>query len=204
MTPWLALAVACGGTTPTPAHTGGRTDTSHTGTQLGPATLPHRGSAATCAERPLPDEPVCLGYADECQVHADCTAGDAGTCLRGGPYGQLCICAYDACHEDGDCGEGAVCGCASDAVYGSPTNACYLGDCRVDADCTSGVCQADRRFWCGTADADDVLPVTGWRCTTPGDSCNGDEDCDTSAGDRCMWIGEGRFACSRDYVATCD
>ncbi len=169
-------------------------------------TLASRPAAETCADRVAPAEPACdAAYASDsqCAAHADCTDGEQGTCLRGGSYGLWCICAYDACNVDADCPNASVCGCAADPAYQSPTNRCVAADCLVDADCPSGRCQADHGPWCGSAGADDVLPIRGWHCATEADLCDGDEDCDVEEGDRCIFV-DAAFRCSDAYANSCD
>jgi hypothetical protein len=182
---------------------------SDSGTSSQPVTSPTlatRPTAAACEDRVAPAEPSCNpDYADlsECATHADCADGDEGTCLDGGSYGLWCVCAYDACHVDADCPGTGVCGCASDPAVQRPTNTCLASDCRVDADCPSGRCQADHGPWCGSADADVVLPVRGWHCTSASDRCGGDSDCDSANGDRCIFD-DGAFRCSIAYAIACD
>ncbi|MEQ1504414.1 MAG: hypothetical protein ABMB14_19390 [Myxococcota bacterium] len=208
-----SILFACGAE-PTPAPTDADTDTdtdtdadADSDADTDPPTLDHRPEAPVCGERPLPAEPTCPAgdTGSSCAVHADCTAGPSGTCILGGPdYNPTCFCTYDTCYSDADCGGGAVCACADDPRFDQPTNTCLASSgCRVDADCASGLCQANHGFNCGTAGPGIVVPISDWQCATADDTCNGDEDCDPTFGDRCIFD-DGRFQCSSDYVAACE
>ena len=172
------------------------------GPDPGEATLEHRPEPASCGERPLPDEPAC-NEDDACTVHADCTDGDAGTCIVG--YSSGCSCTYDTCRTDDDCSSGSVCTCAdrSDDFLANPNNRCVPAGCATDADCPSGRCQANHGGYCGVASPGVVTSITGWQCASDEDTCNGDEDCAGETGERCIFT-EGAFRCSTDYAVICD
>ncbi len=169
--------------------------------------LPRRDPGQTCPSRTLPPvDDYCKELpAPTCVSNDDCTEGDNGVCTLHS-YGGDCDCRYDACSSDTDCGAGGVCACANDPLYDNRTVSwCIYGDCRSDADCDSELCLGNHGFWCGTAEHDDPLPVTGWFCATDSDTCRSDAECDQY--DRCMFGASSNptgFSCSRDYDATCD
>ncbi len=170
--------------------------------------LPRREPGQVCPTRDLPPADAdCAQIPDvSCVSNVECTDGDNGVCEMDG-YGSECSCFYDACSTDADCEEGYVaCACADDPLYDNRASSrCLGGNCSSDADCDSGLCLGNHGTWCGTADHDDLLPVTGWFCATEADTCRSDSVCDTY--DRCMYgvaANPNGFSCSRDYQATCE
>ncbi|MDP2316439.1 MAG: hypothetical protein Q8P41_26315 [Pseudomonadota bacterium] len=166
--------------------------------------LDHRATAEACAtDRPAtePADAVCgTSERDACATHADCTDGANGRCLFR-DEGADCKCSYDECAQDADCGATAVCACAGVPPREAwPTSRCIPADCRVDADCASGLCMADR-VGCGVVEDASQLGEWGYYCATAADTCRGDTMC--GAGEFCVY-GEDRWSCSTDYAMTCE
>jgi hypothetical protein len=147
----------------------------------------HRPTAIACSPTtngpPVPD-----GGTQECATNADC-ANDAGslftTCLRG-------RCAFDQCLSDADCGNGDVCGCASD-YYGGlgeyNSNVCVTANCHVDADCGPG-------GYCSPSQGGHCESFTGFYCHTKADTCV-DQANDCVCGDICVYSPTvGGFTCA--------
>lgn len=144
---------------------------------------------------------------DECAVHADCTGGSNGRCFRTF-WENPCLCHYDECETDADCGINAACICAGlkdGRLHSHPDHNRCLGNvtCRSDDDCPSGICAADRisdacRFgWPISEDATARI-VTGFHCTDSNDACTSDEQCEWGSDkyEICRWesVSE-RFEC---------
>jgi hypothetical protein len=167
-------------------------------------TLGHRTVGAECAgERGSPEQPSGCGPSDECSVHEDCTTGAHGVCVSEAG----CVCLYDDCVVDADCGAGQVCVCADDTVYtwypaARYKHRCVSADCAVDADCASGYCLR-QRFSCGSVDEPSGYATHSYACATERDECRGDEAC--PSGDPCGYDDEeDRWACDHTVEATCD
>lgn len=170
-----------------------------------PVDLVHRPTADACPEeRPAgPDaDALCsTGEGDLCASHADCGDGANGRCVLGPVFDQ-CECRYDECVTDADCGGTAVCGCAGVAPHEDQVvNRCMKADCRVDADCESGLCLSDR-WACGSQDSADDLHDWEFYCATDEDTCRSDATC-TAPGDFCVFDGAA-WTCSNEYSITCE
>lgn len=169
--------------------------------------LYHRVEALSCSETrsPLSPEPEGCGGGpdDECTQHADCTSGANGRCVSGE---LACVCAYDACFSDSDCGANEVCACAEEPPFENYTNnQCLPAGCKTDSECVTGYCMGVPSF-CGLADPDDQVLIVGVECATEADACRNDEVCfceDSSS--RCMpRSSDGSWHCSRDYAVSCN
>lgn len=136
-----------------------------------------RPAAVTC-ESDLPRDQVCQGDPefDQCQTDADCTEFPNGACgvASGDPFGDPfpgCSCSY-GCVTDDDCGDGAICACAS------PVGQCINAECRTDAECDDGQL-------CAGWDSLDECGGGGFACTTGDDECLSHSDC--SDGQSCEY-----------------
>ncbi|HEX3344239.1 MAG TPA: hypothetical protein VHS09_06685 [Polyangiaceae bacterium] len=111
--------------------------------------------------------------ASTCPSHESDASADSGA--------GFCAPPHDACLADSDCGGTDVCDCESPRCtepFAVSGNVCLLGNCHVDSDCACGFCAADSS--CGGVD--------GYYCTTPGDECSTDADCQGGAMARqCHW-----------------
>ena len=143
-----------------------------------------RPTAVAC-ESELPRPEVCEGDPefDQCQTDADCTEYPHGACgLPSGGFGgdqfPGCSCSY-GCVTDDDCGDGAICACAS------PVGQCVSADCRTDADCDAGQL-------CARWDSLDECGGGGFACTTGDDECLSHDDCE--GGRSCDVVG-GKRTC---------
>lgn len=131
---------------------------------------------------PVP-EPTCTSPTDLCKRHSDCTDGVNGHCYPS-TYDENCICHYDECEKDDDCGEQGVCMCAyyEDTRIKSyqSNNECVPSNCNESMDCDSGLCIADRYELCSTAgihERSTGLDITGFYCFDPKSACSGDNPC---------------------------
>ena len=174
--------------------------------------LPHRAAAPACqpteTHHQIPDGYLCNGNGepgDECAVNEDCQKnGKQGYCLSyiSNPI-YYCYCLYEDCLTDEDCPEGTACACAGSSVvpregddYGDPPNKsrllneCVPAECRLDSDCASGLCLADRAR-CDGGDGGDPMYFTDFRCATDRDRCRSDDPCVDENGEG--WV------CTSDY-----
>src|SRR6266704_2608776 len=95
----------------------------------------------------------------------------SGTCASDAGFDAGCgVVAHDGCIAGSDCGADAVCSCQTPIPAGQACpsgvplvagNVCITANCRLDADCSSGVCQAEYR----------CSGVTGYYCRTADDEC---------------------------------
>ena len=128
------------------------------------------------ADRCWPIQPECQypSAAVVCVTDADCNQRPGGECVWSILFAR---CAYDECASDSDCTAEQHCACRDDQ------RRCYSAECRSDADCASGQsCQA----------SDFCHHLRGFYCTTPGDGCRSDDDCDDG---RCEYDGT-TFRCT--------
>jgi hypothetical protein len=135
-----------------------------------------RAMATACTScRPTGPDPG-PGFGDGCEAHSECTAGMNGRCVLA-MIGSLCD--YDECFVDSDCEANEVCSCDG-SYYGG--NHCVPGNCRVNADCMSGLCSPSYGCLSGG-------PPEGWYCKTAADECADDADCNDpmTAGGRCAY-----------------
>ena len=117
-----------------------------------PPTPAHRPVATACQ----PDGNGATGAA--CALDSDCQAdGGIPWCLGG-------HCASDQCLSDADCPAGQACGCSS-LSSGRAANTCVPSGCRVDSDCSSGLCSPTyvNNGFCQT--------LSGYQCRGPSDQC---------------------------------
>jgi hypothetical protein len=123
------------------------------------------------------------GLSQECQSDADCTERPYGFCARSyatnAPEAPPARCHY-GCVQDADCDSGSLCQCDD------PVGHCVPADCRSDADCAGDALCAGwvREAGCSSERL--------YACQSPGDQCNGDEDCDDG---RCTLV-DGTRQCA--------
>jgi len=192
---FVFLAVACR-TSPLVFDVDGGPATDGGNSDLNPKRVPlvHRPIPVQCKmDRPSANCPtgVSTGPTPECQLDSECTAGVNGRCIS--PH-FVCLCSYDSCFGDSECGAGTLCNCHGMAGdHASTPNHCVTAGCHVDADCgPSGYCSPSLDPDCGA-----YIGITSWRCHTPSDTCVDDSDCPGSAGfAACVYQpGLGRWAC---------
>jgi hypothetical protein len=130
----------------------------------------HRAEALACGTPVTPNS--CIDNIGEgCKVDADCVEKPFGSCQETMVFGGFtvdgCNCVY-GCQTDADCGDGQICRCAG-AGLGLYTE-CIQAGCVTDADCPAGEV-------CGLSP--DICAPGGFQtaCTTPGDTCDSDDDC---------------------------
>jgi hypothetical protein len=150
----------------------------------------HRPQAVACL--PSTRAPQLDGGGASCTTDAEC-AGDAGAlfshCLRG-------RCAFDACLDDADCGNG-VCGCSTDYYGGNGAfhpNVCVSANCHVDSDCGAGGYCSPNRGRCGVFE--------GFYCHRPSDACyNAIECAGTTGPNACLYTPTvGAFICAAGAI----
>jgi len=110
-----------------------------------------------------------------------------GTCPSNAGFAAGCgVVPHDDCIADTDCGPDAVCSCQTPIAAGEACpsgvplvagNVCITANCRLDADCSSGVCQAE--YQCGG--------VTGYYCRTADDDCVPTDASTSYAGNGCLF-----------------
>ncbi len=126
-----------------------------------------------------------------------CPANEAATpCTDGGPL----VCGA-GCVTDSDCAPKSVCSCDG-TVFGwaqqSVGNACLAGNCRTDADCSSGFCSSSY----GEGGA--FYGIAGYFCHTCEDSCSNDSQCNVDGGPAgyCAYqTATGAWACQYTFSA---
>lgn len=195
------VAIACGGSTssPAPAQPGmdaspSRPDGSPTGSDASPAPkggppTNHVPTAAACPMTRPPgfDQPGAdAGPGFACDDDSQCTDGGTnGRCLLySGGQVRGSACTYDTCFSNTDCksmgGGPCVCGVAATGTTtsgqqvneGRTANTCAAGNCQVDSDCATGYCSPTYDTTCGPRDG-----YVGYYCHTPNDECDNDSDC---------------------------
>jgi hypothetical protein len=145
---------------------------SSTGASTGAVPLPdHRPVALACAPSPGPDAgPVTADGGMTCRTNADCESdsggGSAKWCLGG-------TCSVDQCLSDDDCAAGYVCGCSSGTAPVSYTsNTCVRTFCRVDSDCSSGLCSPTYVGYPSDTGRGNYGAFSGYAChSPPGGDC---------------------------------
>ncbi len=142
------------------------------------AALPHRATAVTCEVPAAPTSCTDNTAGGNCKTNADCTDKPHGSCRQDIIFGGLlidgtCSCSY-GCAQDSDCADGQICRCAGDGL--GPTAACITAECSVDADCGEQQC-AGNISTCSDS-------IYALHCTTPGDTCNSNGECN---GSPCTW-----------------
>jgi hypothetical protein len=132
-----------------------------------------------------------------CMTAADCTAPPG----PGNSTAPVCVdgqCSVDACHVDADCGDIGVCSCKGNTFawsHSSFGNVCITGNCRTNADCSSGACEPSIAFGSGP-----FYGIEGYYCRTPDDSCECDADC--SATGYCAFDPSvSHWACGYTHIA---
>lgn len=152
------------------------------GSCVDPLPTADRPVAVECSLcRPMFSDPPGEG---ECTTHAECTDGINGRCVLGqaGTY-----CSYDTCFVDDHCASDQLCSCDGDSFSGA--NRCVPANCRVNADCASGLCAPSYGCLLGG------MPV-GWYCRTDEDVCTSDEDCTDQVVGRCAYSpSDGHWVC---------
>ncbi len=140
------------------------------GADAGRIPVNHRTGDSPCS-MPSPAGQCSAGSGGgQCTTDSACTQGMNGRCVPSGPI-PGCICTYDICQHDTDCGAGSACACHGTAELGTWGNSCVRGNCRVDADCgPAGYCSPSPAASC-------VPTVAGYYCHTPSDPCVNDADC---------------------------
>ncbi len=127
----------------------------------------HRPTADRCPLVESTSAPCGTVAGGSCKSDDDCTGGTDGRCILSLPFG--CLCAYDACFVDADCGSRMVCACNS---YSG--NACVGGTCEIDADCGVG-------GYCSPVVGGCSSEVLGYACHTEKDTCSDNKNCPFSA-----------------------
>lgn len=152
----------------------------------------HRARAESCGE-PLPVNPAshCDGFfPDYPEVCVDLDFDrDAGTCRGADCYQRV------GCVDDGGCGDGEACVCASRAQGAAGfsgtlqlLSVCVPAGCRSDADCGDQECGAIVGG-CGSA-------IEGFACRTARDACRGAGDCN-DLGPCIFSASEARWVCGQ-------
>ena len=121
-----------------------------------------------------------------------CTGFNAACCLVQPAFNSYCT--SDKCAADGDCaptaqdlarglGSISVCTCASGS--GCARNGCSIGNCRVDADCGSGMYCSPSTTNC----------ITSYQCHTPLDECADFTDCAAATPNCAFQAAIGHWRC---------
>lgn len=141
----------------------------------------HRPEARECLAPVTPTTcPDDASDAGGCLTDADCTEKPFGSCQIDMNFGGVldpsdtCSCSY-GCQTDADCGAGEMCRCAGPGL-GLHTK-CIPATCITDADCFGEICGMDPGS-CAPG-------VFSSHCTTPADTCPGDENACSAS--ECVW-----------------
>src|SRR3569832_290278 len=151
------------------------------------APVNHRPDNAQCTEPADPGNISCssncpTGAEYECTRDSDCAAtGTNGRCVNGGcPAGSHCT--HDSCTADTDNPDHETCACHGSPYTYRAGNTCVPGNCRVDADCGTGLyCSPSAASTCGSA------LCLGYYCHTPQDLCIKDSDCASQPLSACVY-----------------
>lgn len=98
-----------------------------------------------------PDDETCCG---ECPDGTFCST-----------QGEVACSCVEQCSTDADCADGSICFCGDPAGWCVPSGCSDAGDCGAGQECTSW----DPTYGC---------LYLNFACTTAGDTCGGDLDCD--------------------------
>jgi hypothetical protein len=125
----------------------------------------------------------------------ECPKGDpmynpcCGECPEGticDTQGEVACMCVDACHNDAECLAGNLCLCGP-AGGVCVAAGCFTGaDCAPDEECTSW----DPTYGC---------LYVAFACTTPADTCGGDNDC--NPGELCSVVADGHRQCGQNGCA---
>ena len=146
----------------------------------------HRPAAVECPSQIATDQaPQSGDPADKCRSNADCNERPHGYCAAEGQLPTR-TCHY-GCTKDADCGDGALCMCAS------PIGRCLPASCTSDKDCGDGLL-------CTKALPLDDMGYGVFQCDTKRDQCNSDDGCRAATDGRmatCTVVDAARV-CVRD------
>ena len=208
------IAYGCGQSGPTgqPGTPGGPTGQPGTpGVGASEPPFPHRAVATDCSREravglPGPaTSPDAGPLGGGCNTDADCTQfTDAnGRCVPPGAPNLRGVCSYETCFSDADCHTSSslrtgVCLCGGPIVGQSTrsANACFPGECRVDADCTG-----DAGSFCSQAMVYQTCfggrQFAAFFCRSLREECTTDADCaEAGPNTYCSFVGNGkRWAC---------
>lgn len=132
------------------------------------------GGFRVCANKP-PEATTCHHPMDECCESADCTQGACyskhlAPVFESCEFGTYNVCAVDACQEDRDCPEHAV--CVPAGIFGKAIRRCLPASCRTDSDCTAqkgGICAPVQAACCND--------FAALLCVYPENGCRSHKDC---------------------------
>jgi hypothetical protein len=106
-----------------------------------------------------------------CTTDGQCMSGTNGRCFEPPTRVASCVCTYDVCMHDADCGAGETCACRGVPYAYGQGNTCLPGNCRIDGDCGPG-------GYCSPSyDVGSCSGVGGYYCHTPSDTCVDDGEC---------------------------
>lgn len=143
----------------------------------------HRPSAGTCPSFLPRATANTSGFEGECTQDSDCTAKPNGYCTvesSGDAPAGARNCQY-GCTQDSECGPNGMCACEY------PVGHCVVADCKVDADCASGLCVgiATQGGGCGPSHLE-------FACHRSEDACPATASCLQGQGQECQITTDGR------------